>query len=168
MSDVLHISGDMYNRRSRRFSIKVVRRVWAFLPVTFEALTEAVRIAGGTGFTLFLLLVSFLLTTFLLLVPTIYDRYVNALIHITRADLILEQVGSTETTCAVLEAYQIDFHIACFWDGSDSPCRFHHYYQRWVGWLFYSSRSGRYHLGMKALMRVRLLSVDRERLQEHG
>ena len=32
--------------------------------------------AGGTGFTLFLLIVSFILTTVLLVVPIAYDRYV--------------------------------------------------------------------------------------------
>jgi hypothetical protein len=30
--------------------------------------------AGGTGFTLFLVLVTFLLTTFLVSVPLVYDR----------------------------------------------------------------------------------------------
>lgn len=44
--------------------------------VSFKAEIASDSLAGGTGFTLFLLLLAFLLSVTLLVIPLIYDRYV--------------------------------------------------------------------------------------------
>lgn len=41
-------------------------------PATSEA--ELMAVAGGSGFTIFLLILSFLLSSFLLITPIVYDR----------------------------------------------------------------------------------------------
>ena len=65
----------MYYGRCSKLPVTVVQSLQVpFITCLVNHVNPGVA-AGGTGFGLFLLLLSFLLAVFLLLVPLIYDRY---------------------------------------------------------------------------------------------
>jgi hypothetical protein len=70
--DLLHVSSYMYDWRGRRLSSQVD----SGLCVIFQPVLPGADVltAGGTGFVLFLLIIAFLLSVILVVVPIIYDR----------------------------------------------------------------------------------------------
>jgi len=108
----------------------MVCHLYVSIPASTQLSLTVIRlVAGGTAFTLFLLLVSFLLSSFLLLVPIIYDRLVIPCV-VLQSLIVDTQVGPTETACAIPASDAIDFHPARFRDGGDAIVRFHRDDQR--------------------------------------